>query len=86
MNKNHRIKAEQNEDDEKSMSKAEAVMHYNSALALFRQWLKEEAITEDDYYQIEEIMAEKYGLPPNSIYRHTRELDQYIWTYKEKPT
>ena len=86
MTENHKTVSEKIEYGEKSMSKAEAVMYYNSALALFRQWLNEEAITEDDYYQIEEIMAEKYGLHPNSIYRHTRELDQYKWTYKTKST
>jgi len=51
------------------MSKELALMHYKSAITVFRSWLIAGAITEDDFALIDELIATKYGLPNGSIYR-----------------
>jgi len=51
------------------MSKEEAVLRYPTAMSVFKQWLADGVITDDDLVKIEAIIAEKYGLSSNSIYR-----------------
>jgi hypothetical protein len=51
------------------MSKEQAVIHYTAAMALFRNLLSSDVITEADLLKMEPVLAEKYGLSLLSIYR-----------------
>lgn len=51
------------------MSKEQAIIHYRTAMTIFRKWLAEGIITEEDLMKIETSLAKKYGLLPGSIYR-----------------
>ena len=51
------------------MNKERAIIHYTTALTVFRKWLAEGIITEEELAKIETIIAEKYGLSSCSIYR-----------------
>jgi hypothetical protein len=51
------------------MSKELAVMHYKTAITVFKSWLDTGVITEDDFALIDDLIAQKYGLPNGSIYR-----------------
>jgi hypothetical protein len=51
------------------MSKEQAIIHYNTAMAVFRKWLTDGHITEEELIQIDTIVADKYGLSSFSIYR-----------------
>jgi hypothetical protein len=51
------------------MSKELAVIHYRAAVSVFRKWLDEGIITGREFTQIDNAIAEKYGLPLCSIYR-----------------
>ncbi|NLW73755.1 MAG: hypothetical protein GX057_02505 [Clostridiales bacterium] len=51
------------------MSKERTIIHYTVALTVFRKWLAEGIITEEELTKIETIIAEKYGLSSCSIYR-----------------
>lgn len=51
------------------MSKEQAVIRYSAAMSVFRQWLAQGIITEEDLARIAAIIALKYGLSPSSIYR-----------------
>lgn len=51
------------------MSKALAVIHYATAMVVFKKWLTVGVISADELINIEIIIAEKYGLSARSIYR-----------------
>ena len=51
------------------VSKQQASIHYRTAMAVFRKWLAEGIITEEELTTIGILMAQKYGLPSHSIYR-----------------
>ena len=51
------------------MTKANAIMHYTAAISIFKKWVVEEIISQEEYFLIEENIAQKYRFPPNSIYR-----------------
>lgn len=51
------------------MSKIQAIIHYQTAMSVFKKWLEEEIIRNEDFIKIEAIIAEKYGLTSRSIYR-----------------
>jgi hypothetical protein len=51
------------------MSKEQAIIHYRTALSVFKKWLANGIITEEELTKIDTIIAQKYGLPSCSIYR-----------------
>jgi hypothetical protein len=51
------------------MLREQAIIHYRAAISIFKEWLDQGIITEEDLLKIEEIVAEKYDLPSGSIYR-----------------
>jgi hypothetical protein len=53
------------------MDKENRILHYSAALAVFRTWVRQGWITEDDFRLLEAKMVERYGLSNNSIYRQT---------------
>lgn len=50
------------------MTKETAVICFRAAMMVFSKWLAEGTITDDEYSQIEAIIAQKYGLSFKSIY------------------
>ena len=50
------------------MSKDEAILHYKSAMAVFKNWLSEGVISDDDLLEIDTMLAQKYGLSSCSIF------------------
>ena len=50
------------------MSKEEALLHYKAAMAVFKNWLAEGAISSADLLEIDTMLARKYGLSSCSIY------------------
>ncbi|MDP3486516.1 MAG: hypothetical protein Q8S19_01105 [Bacillota bacterium] len=51
------------------MSKEQAIIHYKTAVAVFRKWLAEGIISEEELAKVDAAIADKYGLHPCSIYR-----------------
>ena len=51
------------------MSKKQAVLRYETAMAVFKRWVRDGLISKEELEQIDTIMAEKYGLSLGSIYR-----------------
>ncbi len=51
------------------MDKALAIIHYTTALTVFKKWLTVGIIHEDELIKIEMAIADKYGLSKRSIYR-----------------
>lgn len=51
------------------MSREEAIIHYKTAVVVFRQWLAEGIISEAELASIDAVVAQKYGLSSSSIYR-----------------
>lgn len=51
------------------MSKIQAIIHYQTAISVFKKWLKEGIIRYEDFIRIEAVIAQKYGLTSRSIYR-----------------
>lgn len=51
------------------MSREEAIIHYKTAATVFRKWLAEGLISEDELAIIDAAIAQKYGLSSSSIYR-----------------
>jgi len=51
------------------VSKQQAIIHYRTAMAVFRIWLADGVITEEELTRIDAAIACKYGLSPRSIYR-----------------
>ncbi|MEN8494708.1 SHOCT domain-containing protein [Dehalococcoides sp. THU3] len=50
------------------MTKEEALLHYKAAMAVFKNWLAEGAISNADLLEIDTMLARKYGLSSCSIY------------------
>lgn len=50
------------------MTKIDAVIRYNASLAIFKNWLAEGIINEDEFQIINELLATKYGLSFSSIF------------------
>lgn len=50
------------------MSKDEAVLRYKASMAVFKRWLAQGVITEDDLKEIDTMLAQKYGLSSCSIF------------------
>lgn len=51
------------------MCKEKAIINYRMAMSVFRKWLVEGILTEEELTKIDIIIARKYGLSPCSIYR-----------------
>lgn len=51
------------------MTKEQAIIHYKTAMSVFRKWFTEGIITEEELLKIDTIIAQKYDLPSCSIYR-----------------
>ena len=51
------------------MSKEEAIIHYKTAVTVFRKWLSEGLISEDELTKIDTAIAQKYDISSLSIYR-----------------
>ena len=45
------------------------IIHYRMAMLIFRQWQSSGIITEEELTRIETLLAQKYDLSPNSLYR-----------------
>jgi hypothetical protein len=54
------------------MTKIESVMRYKASLSVFRKLLKDGIITEAEFAELDDIIAEKYGIDLFSIYRENR--------------
>ena len=56
--------------DEESLviSKENAILRYKAAMAVFKRWLAEGAISDADLLEITTILARKYGLSTRSIF------------------
>ncbi|MDD2459244.1 MAG: hypothetical protein PHQ83_12140 [Eubacteriales bacterium] len=51
------------------MSKELAVIHYQTAISIFKTWVSRGIISEEELLTIDTIIAQKYGLSFDSIYR-----------------
>lgn len=51
------------------MSKEQVIIHYRTAISVFRKWLVEGIITEEELAKIDSLLAQKYSLSSSSIYR-----------------
>ena len=51
------------------MTPFERRLAYKTSMSIFRGWRSRGAISDGDYVKIEAMMAEKYGLPADSISR-----------------
>ena len=50
------------------MSKEDAILHYKAAMAVFKNWLAADVISDADLLEIETMLAQKYGLSTRSIF------------------
>jgi hypothetical protein len=53
------------------MSKEDAILHYRTAMAVFRNWLDNGVITNVEFLNISADLARKYGLSTRSIFLET---------------
>lgn len=51
------------------MIKQQVILHYRVVVIIFRKWLEQGIINEEEFMKIDAIIADKYGLPKGSIYR-----------------
>jgi len=51
------------------MSKELAIIHYRTAVSIFKSWVTKGIISEDELLTIDTMIAQKYGLSFDSIYR-----------------
>lgn len=51
------------------MNRNQAIIHYRTAMVVFKKWLDQGIITETELQKIATVIAEKYGLSSGSIYR-----------------
>lgn len=51
-----------------AMSKEDALLHYKTAMAVFKNWLTKGVISNTDLLEIDTMLARKYGLSSCSIY------------------
>lgn len=52
------------------MSKEQAIIHYQTVMAVFRSWLTQGVISAEELRNLEATVADKDGLSLSSIYRH----------------
>jgi hypothetical protein len=50
------------------MTRKEVIVHYKTAMAVFKSWLSAGIITAEELSTIDTKLAEKYGLSSRSIY------------------
>jgi len=50
------------------VDKQSAVFYYHTSMAVFRSWINKGMINDDDLMRLSVMLAEKYGLPLDSIY------------------
>ena len=50
------------------MSKEDAILRYNVAMTVFKNWLSAGVISDYDLLEIDAVLAHKYGLSPCSIF------------------
>ena len=50
------------------MSKENVILHYKTAMTVFKNWLTAGVISDADLLEIDTIIAQKYGLSPCSIF------------------
>lgn len=50
------------------MSNEDAIFRYKTAMAVFKNWLTANVISDTDLLKIDTILAQKYGLSPCSIF------------------
>ena len=50
------------------MSKEDAILHYKTAMAVFKNWLAAGVISGADLLEIDTMLAQKYGLSSRSIF------------------
>ena len=55
------------------MGKNNAVLDYKTSLSVFKNWVASGLITSDEFAAIDTMLAEKYEIPANSIYREKGE-------------
>lgn len=55
------------------MDKNNAVLDYKTSLSIFKNWVANGLITSDELLSIDTMLAKKYGIPENSIYREKGE-------------
>lgn len=53
------------------MSKEDAILHYRTAMTVFRNWLDNGVITNVELLNISADLARKYGLSARSIFLET---------------
>jgi len=51
------------------MSKELALIHYHTAVSIFETWASKGIISKEELLTIDTIIAQKYGLSFDSIYR-----------------
>ena len=51
------------------MNQIPTIIHYRAAISVFRKWLDQGIISEEELLKIDAIIAVKYGFPEGSIYR-----------------
>ena len=51
------------------MSKELAIIHYRASMAIFNSWASKGIISKEELLTIDTIIAQKYGLSFDSIYR-----------------
>ena len=51
------------------MSKEQAVLRYETAMAVFKRWVRDGLISKEELEQIDTMIAKRYGLSLGSIYR-----------------
>lgn len=51
------------------MKDIKGIIHYQTAMTIFKNWLIKGIICDEELEKIEAIIAEKYGLSSCSIYR-----------------
>jgi hypothetical protein len=50
------------------MSKDEAILHYKAAMAVYKKWLVDGVISNDDLLTLDRMLVRKYGLSSRSIF------------------
>lgn len=51
------------------MSKGLAIIHYRASMCIFNSWASKGIISEEELLKIDTMIAQKYGLSFDSIYR-----------------
>ena len=51
------------------MTNPTSIIHYRTAMSVFKKWLEKGIISESDYQKLDDILSAKYGLTNSGIYR-----------------